>query len=74
MLGLMALSWLKVDLQKKTENGHCHYPIYKARNTNKPASCSIESNFHKYLYSDYISVLEDFVNNVRNSAPMPISS
>jgi hypothetical protein len=74
MLGLMALSWLKVDLRKKTENGHCHNPIHKAKDTNKPASCSIGSNFHKDLYSDYISALEDFVNNVRNSAPAPISS
>jgi hypothetical protein len=74
MLGLMALSWLKVDLKKKTENGHCHNPIHKAKETNKPARCSIGSNFHKCLYSDYISVLEDLVNNVRNSAPTPISS
>jgi hypothetical protein len=73
MLGLMALSWLKVDLKKKTENGHCHNPVHKAKDTNKPASCPIGSNFHKDLYSDYISVLEVFVNNVRNSAPTPIS-
>jgi hypothetical protein len=74
MLGLMALSWLKVDLKKKTENGHCHNPIHKTKDTNKPAGCPIGSNFHKDLYSDYISVLEDFVNNVRNSAPTSISS
>jgi hypothetical protein len=74
MLGLMALSWLKVDLKKKTENGHCHNLIHKAKDTNKAASCPIGSNFHKDMYSDYISVLEDFVNNVRTSAPAPISS
>jgi hypothetical protein len=73
MLGLMALSWLKVDLKKKTENGHCHNPMHKAKDTNKPASCPIGSNFHKDLYSDYISVLEDFVNNARTNAPTPIS-
>ena len=73
MLGLAALSWLKVDLNEKTENGHCHNPIHKPKDTNKAASCPIGSNFHKDLYSDYISVLEDFVNNVRNSAPTPIS-
>jgi hypothetical protein len=72
MLGLMALSWLKVDLKKKTENGHCHNPTHKTKDTKKPASCSIGSNFHKDLYSDYISVLEDFLNNVRKSAPTPI--
>jgi hypothetical protein len=74
MLGLMALSWLKVNLKKKTENGHCHNSMHKAKDTNKAASCPIGSNFHKYLYSDYISILEDFVNNVRNSAPAPVSS
>jgi hypothetical protein len=74
MSGLMALSWLKVDLRKKTENGHCHNPIHKTKDTDKAASCSIGSNFHNDLYSDYISVLEDFVNNVRNSAPTPITT
>jgi hypothetical protein len=74
MVGLMALSWLKVNLKKKTENGHCHNPIHKAKDTNKPASCPIGSNFHRDLYSDYISILEDFVNNVRDSAPSQISS
>ena len=73
MLSLMALSWLKVDLKKKTENGHCHNTMHKAKDTNKPASCPIGSNFHKDLYSDYISVLEDFVNNARTNAPTPIS-
>lgn len=73
MLSLMALSWLKVDLKKKTENGHCHNPMHKAKDTNKPASCPIGSNFHKDLYSDYISVLEDFVNNARTNAPTPMS-
>jgi hypothetical protein len=71
MLGLMALSWLKVDLKKKSENGHYHNPIHKANDTNKPASCPIGSNFHSDLYIDYISILEDFVNNVRDSAPSP---
>lgn len=74
MLGLMALSWLTVNIKKKTENGHCHNPIHKAKETNKPSGCPIGSNFHRDLYSDYISILEDFVNNVRNSAPTPISS
>ena len=73
-LGLMALSWLKVDLKKKTENGHCHNPVHIAKDTNKPASCPIGSNFHRDLYSDYISILEDYLNNIRNSTPTPISS
>lgn len=31
MLGLMALSWLKNNLKKKTENGHCHNSIQRAQ-------------------------------------------
>jgi hypothetical protein len=26
MLGLIVLSWIKVNLRKKTENGHCYNP------------------------------------------------
>ena len=74
MLGLMAVSWLNVNLKKKAENGHCHNPVHRTKDTNKPASCPIGSNFHRDLYSDYISTLEDFLNNVRNSAPTPVSS
>lgn len=74
MLGLMVLSWLKVNLTKKTENGHCHNSIHRATDTNKPPSCSIGSNFHRDLYNDYVSILEDFVNSLKASAPTPISS
>ena len=74
MFGLMVLSWLKLDLKKKTENGHCHNRVHKAKDTNKPASCPVGSNFHRDLYSDYISILEDYLNNIRNSTPTPISS
>jgi hypothetical protein len=74
MLGLMTLSWLKVNLKKKTENGHCHNPIDRATETNKSASCPTGSNFHRDLYNDYISILEDFVNSVKTYTPAPISS
>jgi hypothetical protein len=74
MLGLMVLSWLKVNLEKKTENGHCHNPIHKAKETNKSTSCPIGSNFHRDLYNDYTSILEDFVSSVKNSSPTSISS
>jgi hypothetical protein len=74
MLGIMVLSWLKINLTKKTENGHCHNSIHKAKDTNKQASCSIGSNFHRDLYSDYTSILEDFVNNIKGSTPIAIRS
>jgi hypothetical protein len=74
MLGLMVLAWLKVNLKKKTENGHCHNPIHKAAGTNKPAACPIGSNFHRDLYNNYISILEDFVSSVKRCTPTPISS
>jgi hypothetical protein len=60
MLAVTVLSWLTVDLKKKTENGHCHNPVHtQAENT----YCSIGSQFHKQLCSDYINILEDFHNN-----------
>ena len=74
MLGLMVLSWLKVNLKKKTENGHCNNPLHTRIETNKSASCQIGSNFHRNLYDDYVSILRDFVTNVGSCAPTPISS
>jgi hypothetical protein len=73
-LGLMVLSWLKINLKKKTENGHCHNPTHRTSEINKPANCPIGSEFHRKLYSDYISILEDFVRSVKASTPTPITS
>lgn len=28
MLAVTVLSWLTIDLEKKTENGHCHNPAH----------------------------------------------
>jgi hypothetical protein len=74
MLGIMVLSWLKVNLKKKTENGHCHNSLHPRTETNKFTSCQIGSNFHRDLYNDYTSILEDFVRNVKACTPTPISS
>ena len=74
MLGIMVLSWLKVNLKKKTENGHCLNSLHTRTDTNKSASCPIGSNFHRDLYNDYASILEDFVKSVRACTPTPISS
>ena len=60
MLGLIVLSWLKVNLKKKTENGYCHNPIHKPT-SNKLANCSVGSIFHKELYDDFTNVLEDLL-------------
>ena len=74
MLGIMVLSWLKVNLKKKTENGHCLNSLHTRTDTNKSPSCPIGSNFHRDLYNDYESILEDFVKSVRACTPTPISS
>jgi len=71
MLGLMALSWLTVNLKKKTEHGHCRNPVHKTTK-NKIAGCSIGSEFHKTLYDDCQSLLQDFVDKLKNSSPAAI--
>ena len=61
MLAITVLSWLTIDLKKKTENGYCHNPVHtQAKNT----YCSIGSQFHG---SDYKNILEDFLNIVKDS-------
>jgi hypothetical protein len=74
MFGIMVISWLKVNLTKKTENGHCHNSIHRVTETKKRAGCPIGSNFHRELYNDYISILEDFVDNLKADTPTPIPS
>jgi hypothetical protein len=73
MLGLMALSWLKINLKKKQKMDTV-ITLFKSTETNRSASCPIGSNFHRDLYSDYTSILEDFVNSVKAYTPAPISS
>lgn len=72
MLGLIVLSWLKVNLKKKTENGHCHNPTHKPTATTKPANCPVGSIFHKELYDDFTNILEDFLGMVKDCKPTPI--
>ena len=63
MLAVTVLSWLTIDLKKKTENGNCHNPVHtQAENT----FCSIGSQFHKQLCSDYINILEDFLDTIKD--------
>ena len=68
----MTLSWLKINIKKKAENGHCHNPAHEPK-VNKPTGCSIGSKFHKRLY-DYLRILEDFVKASRESSPTALPS
>ena len=68
VLGLMTLSWLKINIKKKTENGHCRNPAHEPKE-NKPTGCSIGSQFHKRLYDNYLKVMEEFVKASRKSSP-----
>ena len=74
MLGLMALSWFKFNIKKKTENGQCRNPAHIPLTGIQPANCLIGSKFHSNLYGDYISILEDLLNKVKNCTPTPIQS
>jgi hypothetical protein len=73
VLGLMTLSWLKINIKKKTENGHCRNPDHEPKQ-NKPTACSIGSKFHKRLYDDYLRILEGFVKASRESSPTALPS
>jgi len=50
---------------------HCRNPIHKTTK-NKIAGCSIGSEFHKTLYDDCQSLLQDFVDKLTNSSPVAI--
>jgi hypothetical protein len=73
VLGLMTLSWLKINIKKKTENGHCHNPSHEPKE-NQPTACSIGSKFHKRLYDDYVRILDDFVKVSGESSPTALPS
>ena len=74
MVALIVLSWLKVNLKKKTENGHCHNPTHTPTATTKPANCHVGSIFHNDLYDDFTNVLEDFLRMLKDCKPTPIKS
>ncbi len=75
MLGLIVLSWLKVNLKKKTKNGHCYNPTHTPTAiTTKPANCPVGSIFRKELYDDFTNILEDFLGMVKDCKPTPIKS
>jgi hypothetical protein len=72
VLGLMTLSWLKINIKKKTENGYCRNPDHEPKE-NKPTGCSIGSKFHKQLYNDYLKVIGNFLKVSRESSPIALS-
>jgi hypothetical protein len=74
MLGLMASSWFKLNIKKKTEKGHTHNPAHEPVTDAKPANCPIGSRFHRNLYDDYKAILEDFLDKVKTCTPLQIQS
>lgn len=68
VLALVVLSWLTIDIKKKTDGGHCHNPVH-SRAGNKPAKCLIGNKFHMELYNDYIKLLENFLDVVKQGKP-----
>ena len=74
ILGLMVLSWLKVNIQKKAENGYCHNPIHRTADTTKSTNCLFGSTFHRDLYNDYLLILNDFVTHMGDFTPTQLSS
>ncbi|MGB6594704.1 MAG: hypothetical protein WBE68_24640 [Candidatus Nitrosopolaris sp.] len=68
VLALLVLSWLKINIKKKTENGHCRNREHESKG-DKPTGCSIGSKFHKQLYDNYLKVMEEFVKASRESSP-----
>jgi hypothetical protein len=73
VLGLITLSWFKINIKKKTENGHCRNPAHESKE-NKPTGGSIGSKFHKQLYDNYLKVIEEFVKVSRESSPTALPS
>jgi hypothetical protein len=73
VLGLITLSWLKINIKKKTENGHCRNPAHESKE-NKPTGCSIGSKFHKLLYDNYLKIIKEFVKASRESSPTALPS
>jgi hypothetical protein len=69
MAALAALSWLTIDIKKKTEEGHCHNLVHTQAG-NKPVKCSIGTKFHMQLYNDYVKLLENFLNTVKQKTPI----
>jgi hypothetical protein len=69
MVALAVLSWLTIDIKKKTDEGHCHNAVHTQAG-NKPAKCSIGSKFHMQLYNDYVKLLENFLNTVKQKTPI----
>jgi hypothetical protein len=69
MVALAVLSWLTIDIKKKTDEGHRHNPVHTQAG-NKPAKCSIGSKFHMQLYNDYVKLLENFLNTVKQKTPI----
>lgn len=69
MLGIISLSWLSINIKKKTEDGHCHNPAH----TDSPRKCSTGSSFHKELYDDLFVAISNIVAKLQASPPNVIT-
>jgi hypothetical protein len=70
MIGLMSLSWLAVDLRKKTINGHCNNPNHNL--IGGYPYCKIGSEFHKAFYESVFNTLKQLEDFVYENTPAPI--
>jgi|SRR5829696_341842 len=63
MTGLISLSWLSVNIKKKTEDGHCRNPSHELKNGHP--YCKIGSMFHRKLYDDLLRILQEVTDDVK---------
>jgi hypothetical protein len=61
--GLTCLSWLSVNIKRKTEERHCKSPKHQLKDGH--AYCSIGMEFHRKLYDDLLKVVQEIADNIR---------
>jgi hypothetical protein len=67
MTGLISLSWLSINIKKKTEDGHCHNPTHELKNGHP--YCEIGSKFHRKLFDDLVRILQELTGDVKACTP-----
>ena len=67
MLGLISLSWLTINLEKKTEDGHCQNPDHKL--VQGHPYCNIGSEFHRGFYDALLGTLNVLTTFVHEQTP-----
>jgi hypothetical protein len=72
MLGLISLSWLTINLKKKTEDGHCQNPDHKLFQGHP--YCNIGSEFHRGFYDALLETLNVLTTYVHEQTPNVIET